>query len=321
MRFLDRAAWATNPIIHAGEGAEFFTYEQLQTRTIESLKAWLRRRIGGYTVALKYPTTMNRFYRGRICTDRPRTVDDVSYPPPDKVKKLGRANRDGEPMFYCCLGAFPVFFEIHAKEGDLIALSEWAVTEPLWMHNLGYHPDALAKMGAPAPPQRSGLISPIPNETNRNYRLRHRMSLAFTQDVPEGAEYRYKETIAINELLFDRAAPILTRVPDGPRTERAAGTVYPTVQMRGLADNAAIWPDFVDRHLRPRSVRYIRVEVADQESLRYTFLTVVYSDKFSYKTIVWNEDQAPEIERRAHVAFEEGRWISRDGFGRIYDVH
>jgi hypothetical protein len=321
MRFLDRGAWASNPIIPVGQGVEFFTYEQLQRMTIESLKAWLRRRIGGYTVAIKYTTTMNRFYRGRVCADRPSTIDNISYPPPEKVKNLGRANRVGEPIFYCCLGAFPIFFEIHAKEGDLIAVSEWAMTEPLWMHNLGYHPDALAEMRAPVPPERSDLIAPIPNETPRNYRLRRRMSLAFTRDVPEGAEYRYKETVAINELLFDRASPIQSRIPDGPKMQRAAGTVYPTVQMRGLADNVAIRPEFVDHYLRPRSVRYVRVEVADQEKLHYSFFTLGYSDKFSRKAILWNDDLGPEIERRANVAFEHGQWISRDGFGRIYDIH
>jgi hypothetical protein len=150
MRFLDRGAWASNPIIPVGVGAEFFTYEQLQTRTIDYLKAWLRRRIGGYTVAIKDTSATNRFYRGRVCGDRPRTVGDVSYPPPDRVKTPGRANRAGESMSYCCLGAFPVFFEIHAKEGDLVAVSEWTATEPLWVHNLGYHPDALA-----APPPTS----------------------------------------------------------------------------------------------------------------------------------------------------------------------
>jgi hypothetical protein len=134
MRFLDRGAWASNPIIPVGQGVEFFTYEQLQRMTIESLKAWLRRRIGGYTVAIKYTTTMNRFYRGR-------------------------------------------------------------------------------------------------------------------------------------------------------------------------------------------AVRYVRVEVADQEKLHYSFFTLGYSDKFSRKAILWNDDLGPEIERRANVAFEHGQWISRDGFGRIYDIH
>jgi len=127
MRFLQRGAWASNPIMRPREGAEFFTYQELETRTIDSLKGYLRRRIGGYTVAIKDMPTTNLLYRGRVCRDRPVTTDDVSYPQPDKVKKLGRANRVEKPIFYCCLGAFPVFFEIHAKEGDFIALSEWAV--------------------------------------------------------------------------------------------------------------------------------------------------------------------------------------------------
>jgi hypothetical protein len=321
MRFVQRGSWTSNPIIRPGRDAEFFTYEQLEMRTIDSLKDYLRRRIGGYTVAIKDMPTTNRLYRGRLCSERPRTTDDVSHPKPDKVKKLGRANRVGKPMFYCCLGAFPVFFELQAKEGDLIALSEWAVTEPLWMHNLGYHLDALERMGAPVPAQRSPLINSIPNETNRNYRLRRRMSLAFTADVPEGEEYRYKETIAINELLFDRASPIPFHGPNAPRSDRVAGTVYPTVRMRGLADNVAMWPDFVDRHLKVKSVRYVRVEAADQEKLAYTFLTVAYSQTFSDKTIVWQEGLPSEIERRAQVAFEGGRWVFRDGFARIYDVH
>jgi hypothetical protein len=57
----------------------------------------------------------------------------------------------------------------------------------------------------------------------------------------------------------------------------------------------------------------VRVEAADQEKLAYTFLTVGYSHRFSDKTFVWQEDLAPEKERRTQVAFEGGRWIFRNG--------
>jgi hypothetical protein len=321
MRFLRRGAWASNPIIRPGEEGEFFTPEQLEKRTIDSLKDYLRRRIGGYTVAIKNTLTTNPLYRGRVCGELPGTIDDVSYPKPEKVRKLGRANRIGTPMFYCCAGAFPVFFEVHAKEGDLIALSQWMLTESLWMHNLGYHPDSLDKMGAPILPQRSPLVNPIPHETNRNSRLRRRMSLAFTKDVPDGQEYRYKETIAINELLFDRASPIPNHGQDAPKNSRVAGTVYPTVRMRGLADNIAIWPEFVDRYLRIKSVRYVRVEAADHQKLAYTLLTVAHSHTLSGNAIDWDSELPPEAERRTQVKFEDGRWLFSDGVGRIYDVH
>ena len=245
----------------------------------------------------------------------------VSYPKPHKVKNFGRANRDGQSMFYCCLGAFPVFFEIHAKAGDLVALAEWAILEPLWMHNLGYHPDALMRLGAPIPRQRSPLIAPIPNETTHNQRLRKRMSLAFTKDVPDGQEFLYKETIAINELLFDRASLIPSQGPNSPKSGRVAGTVYPTVQMRGLADNIAIRPEFVDNALKPNSVRYVLVEFAQQDRLSYTFLTIGFANKFSDRKIVWQGALPPETERRTHVEFEDGRWVFRNGTGSIYDIH
>jgi hypothetical protein len=322
MRYLQRGSWASNPIIPPVQGAEFFTFEQLQTRTIEALKGYVRRRLGGYGVAIKDVPTTNRLYRGvKWSACQPRTIEDLSYPKPDIVRDYGRANRIGQSMFYGCLGAFPVFLEIQVQEGDLVALSEWSITEPLWMHNLGYHPDALEVIGAPIPPQRFPLINPIPNETKRNYRLRRKMSLAFTKDVPDDARYRYKETIAINELLFDRASPIPSHGLGAPRSEHVAGTVYPTVRMQGLADNVAIWPKFVDRYLKVQSVRYIRVESVDHEKLTYDLLTLAHSTMLSGGTIIWREELPPERERRTHVAFEGGRWIFRDGLGRIYDRH
>jgi hypothetical protein len=320
LRFVDRGAWANNSALPLGEEAQFFTFKQLQTMSVEALKAYLRRRIGGYTVAIKDMRT-NKLFRGVVCEERPISVDRISYPPPNLVRKPGRANREHTSMFYCCVGAFPIFFEIQVKQGDLVALSEWDVTEPLWMHNLGYHPEALDRLGAPVPPQRLPLIDPIPNETNHNRKLRKRMSLAFTADVPDGEEYRYNETIAINELLFDRASPLPVRGRDGPQSRRVAGTAYPTVKLRGLADNVAIWPDCVDRYLKIGSVRFLRVETADQQKLTYSFLTVGYSETFFDKRIIWQDDLGPEASRRTHVTFENGQWVFRNGSNRIYDVH
>jgi citrate synthase len=42
MRFLQKGAWASNPVMRPSEGAEFFTYQELETRTIDSLKGYLR---------------------------------------------------------------------------------------------------------------------------------------------------------------------------------------------------------------------------------------------------------------------------------------
>ncbi len=186
---------------------ELFSDDRLRDKSIDALKRYLRSKLAGYTVAMKYIRTDNLLYRGVPWQQRPSKIDDVSYPPADKAK-LGRANRPGKPMFYCSRAMPSVFYELRANEGEFIALSEWEVVEPLWMHNVGYHPDALQKLGAPDHPLRLPLADPIPDEFRKNARLRAQLSLAFTEDVREGWEYRYKQSIAINELLFDGASPI-----------------------------------------------------------------------------------------------------------------
>src|SRR5216684_3418782 len=50
MRLVERGSWASIPTMPPPRGqAEFFTSAQLETMSIESLKGFIRRRIGGYT--------------------------------------------------------------------------------------------------------------------------------------------------------------------------------------------------------------------------------------------------------------------------------
>jgi hypothetical protein len=75
------------------------------------------------------------------------------------------------------------------------------------MHSLGFHPRALMRIGAQANniSMRHHVTHPIPNETKENEKLRFKLSKAFTVDVPIGKEYRYKQSIAINESLSEDA--------------------------------------------------------------------------------------------------------------------
>jgi len=296
-----------------------FSEDQLRRHDLDDLKRFLRLKLGGYGVVIR-DLGANTFYRGVVCPERPETVGRISYPPAQFVTSLGRVNRIGRPVFYCSCGAPSVFFELRAKAGDLIALSTWSLAEPLWMHHLGYHEDSMRRLGAPTSAMRSSMIRPIPGETPENARMRRQLSLAFTKDVRPGQEHLYKQSIVIHELLFDRAEPLKTH-PDGPRFDRAAGTAYPALQMRGAADNVALWPEFVDSSLRLRRVLYVRVEAADPASSSYSLLTVGISREFPDGHLVWQERLPPEGERRSHIDFIDGAWIMRDGAGRVYDRH
>jgi hypothetical protein len=298
-----------------------FWREQIKRRDIDTLKGQLRAKLGGYRVAIKYITTDNVLFRGVVCNERPDTIDRISYPPPDMVAMLGRLNRVGQPVFYASRGAPAVYYEIHAKEGDRLAVSTWKLIEPLWMHNLGFHEQSLRRMGTPIAGPRKTFANPIPNESASNARLRRALSEAFTEDVPVGEEYRYKLPLAINELLFEGAAPLRTDVPNGPRSDKAAGTVYPAMRMRGAADNVAIRPEFVDRCLRIKFVSYVLVEAADANRLSYTVSSLAQSDTFQGKDIIWREGLTDERQRRGHITFENNQWVLRDGLNEIYEIH
>jgi hypothetical protein len=189
------------------------------------------------------------------------------------------------------------------------------------MHNLGFHKATLKRIGGPLAGGRQRFANPIPNETKFNEKLRRQLSEAFAEDVPKGEEFRYKLSIAINELLFDDAEPLRNDLPDGPRSDRAAGTVYPAMQMRGAADNVAILPYFVDRYLRLKSVSYGLVEAADPERYSYTVSSLAMSEGLDGKNIIWGPGLTDARARRGHIAFENGMWVQRDGLNEIYDIH
>ena len=297
-----------------------FSEDQIRRKDIDTLKRWLRYKLSGYQVAIINIEPHFMLYRAVRCPERPDLVSRISYPRREHVTKLGRANRIEQPMFYCSCGGPAVFYELQAQPGDLVAMSEWEVMETLWMHNLGFHPDALRRIGTPSNIYRPRQTHPIPNESKQNARLRRQLSLAFTEDVPDGQETKYKQSVAINELHFDKASP-LPRYVDGPRFDQVSGTVYPAMKMRGAADNVVMQTKFVDSSLRLNCVRYVRVEAVDVEKRAYTLLIEGIANTFEGGNIDWQKDLPEESLRRNFVELKDGVWVFRNERNGIYNIH
>jgi hypothetical protein len=293
---------------------QLFSDSQLRDHDVDTLKNFLRPKLGGYCVAIKDIMPGNLLYRGVPWQTRPGYVHQLKAPPPERAG-LQRANRAGCPTFYASLAGPGILFEIRATVGQRIAIGEWELTEPLWMHNLGYHEAALRRLGPVR--ARPMLESVIPNETKQNRQLRHRLSLAFTEDVGPGSEYRYKQTVAINELLFDKAEPIAFR-PGGPRFDKVAGTVYPAMRLRGMADNIVLSPQFVDSSLQLRSVRYVEVIQAVEEKSHFSVQLLSLSQIIRDGTIEWADASGPVESRISNICYEDGHWVMRDGYGQTY---
>jgi hypothetical protein len=303
-----------------------FTEGQLERDSIETLKELLEDKLSEYKIAIKFMLAYNPLlegntplFRGVHCPLRPDTISRISYPQPDHVTTLQRASRIGQPRFYCSCASPGVFYELHAKQGDLIAWSRWEVQEPLWMYNIGYNPEALRRVGAQERnvALRWPVTHAIPDETPENGRISREVSEAFTTDVPAGKEYLYKLSIALNESFEQVKFEFPDDGPDLPRHKRIAGTVYPSMRMRGDADNIVLLPEFVRSSLALKMVQYVRVEAANEETSSYTFLTIAISNGFSDDNIEWMETLGPEDDRRCHIALENGHWVGRDGYNRL----
>jgi hypothetical protein len=298
---------------------QFLTDKQIKEKDIDTLSRFIRYRLGGYRLVIREMPVGQRLYRGVICDKKPTGVSSVSYPPAAKVG-IGRLNRPGAPMFYCSVAAPGVFYELRAKPGDRVALSMWQVVKPMWVHAIGYHQDALEKIGAKYQRGRQELINPLSNETKANAQVRRLLSLALTESVPRGEEYRYKQSIAINELLFHDAG-VMTKLPDSPNSDRAAGTVYPAMQLRGDADNAALWPAYVDSCVQIKTISYVLVETYDERNLSYGLNVLSKAEEFRGQEIVWAADLEVGVGTKGSVGFENGQWLLRDGENHIYDRH
>ena len=317
-----------------------FREDQIKKRDIDTLKRWVLHKFaanGSYMTAIKEMTKGNILYRGVPWRERPTFIRDVSYHPQPEEVKQNRMNRDNQPRFYCCAGPRPpagrilnpaaaapaVFYELRAKPGDRIAVSAWEVTAPLLMYNLGYHLRALQQMGTQVQNISASrkITNPIPNETAANSTMHYRISKAFAVDVPKGKEYRYKQSIAINEAL----AEFELLPPDGAHTapshSEIAGTAYPTLQMRGDADNVVLLPTFVDISLKIKSVNYVMVEHVNEATSEYRLLTIGFANTFADDEIKWWNEIGDDVDRRSSVSFTNGNWIVRDGCNRVIDLH
>ncbi|WP_300299063.1 recombinase family protein [Ferrovibrio sp.] len=260
---------------------EFFTDEQLRSEDIDTLKERLHPIFGGYGMSVAFiDPAQTRLFRAIKWDRLPTIVDEVSCPPL-KLAKMGRLNRDGEQVLYCSRGIEPPLYELHAEAGQTYAVSEWVLTEPLWMLNLGYHRDALHQLGGVVNPSRRFVNPAVENENSPNEILRRRIALNFVDDVQRGSEHRYKQTIAINELLASIPFPFQT--DDGvPRIRRIAGTVYPTIRNYGAGDNIVFKKEFVESSLKLVRVQYIMIQEATsvdrgyrtREGFKFTDTTV-----------------------------------------------
>jgi hypothetical protein len=195
--------------------------------------------ITGYAVIAPIFEPGLRLFRARIC-DRPFHGRELLYPPP-LVTRLGRCNREGQPVLYCATSRQAAYFEIRPQLGDKVVVSEWQTTKPLRVNHIGYVPATFARLGTSR--QYAGWSDAPAVVPDSMTEIANTLADLFTEIVPPSEEYRYTLTAAL-----------ATKFMQGDLFD---GIIYPTIVMRANADNFALKPSFVDT-----GMRFVKAELA-----------------------------------------------------------
>ena len=258
-------------------------YIESNTRTlsIDEIKSQLSELLRGLKIRPPRIATGSFFYRARkICGQFNKTspvcVRDLSYPPKASAK-MGRLNRDGQPLFYSSVGKEPLLFEIpDLRPGDEIVLSIWQTNAPLWLNTIGYSQEAFKRLGSFRShlqwwnnPDGSGKgeVRVVPSEKpfdlpyDENTKLTAALSDCFTCVVGEENYHKYKLTAAIAEIYLSDVSHLAIRF---------GGVMYPSIRLFANGDNVALMPWFVDAHLEFRKALHIRIEEIDATKFAIT---------------------------------------------------
>jgi hypothetical protein len=300
------------------------------------IKSRLEPLILGLTTMAPQIDVNDRIYRG-VPWDadaKPTHHKHVSYPPPQCVRRYGRVNRAGQPMFYCTNMYQAPPYELACQLGQHVATSRWRVVRRLVVQNCGFSDESLANLSpaAPVPFHR------IQVRTLQDTAVYDFFSSEFTRAVQEGDEHLYKLSIAIAERLCDDTFP---------------GIMYPAVAFRGLSGNYALFPQYVDNCLQLESVEWLRVNrclrdphemvlarprlgsprelltlgvrvnrgAAEPSDVRDDLTSLDYATTFGDNgEIQWKGHAAPWMTAPGKVAMfgiEGGCWVVRDEHGNV----
>jgi RES domain len=210
-------------------------------------------------------------------------LSDLLYPP-KHLARLGRLNRNEQPVFYCSMHKESVFFEVQGLQtGDEVILTFWKTKERMIVNNIGYTEFVFQQLGAKravprwnshAPPlgsDRETIALPeMSKETidvalsqDKMRDVREALSQHFMHTVGPTETDSYKLTTAIGELHLGTIVDL---------NEQFAGVLYPSVRMWGNGDNLALLPWFVDRHVEFRKAVHVRIDDRADTNFSVTYL-------------------------------------------------
>jgi RES domain-containing protein len=231
----------------------------------------------------------------------PTRIEELWYPPADRIRGFGRANSPGVSIFYCCSAPTGAFKELRIEIGQYAVLSEWTNIQKMILHEIGYSDKVLRRAGATRSLQRrhAKFARSLTPDVRR---IRDFLELSFTE--PTAKHYRITAAIAQMFLAADDIA----------------GIMYPAVAKNADVDNLALLPEFVHSGLKLTNAQVLEVDTITRGDFLGNVIARLQSAENG--TLVWDYTGSKSTTIPAHSVIAKlmhsGEKMRATGPGKIW---
>jgi hypothetical protein len=295
---------------------------------IDFLKGRLELLTVGYVVSSPVLMPGQIIFRGRVVKTKPDDVRELSYPPKEFVKSLGRVNRAGESVFYGSVDRSATVFEVQAKPGDHLVVGRWTVTKRLMVNNVGFTKHVFDAYGStrqldpfwtnrdrPVPADAAALVATPSAKLVHDF-----FAHEFARGVRGDNTHEYKLSIAISEMLIGHTLTFDGNEELAHHPPRFAGIIYPSLAMLANADNIALKPEFADSFLKFESAEFMSIDGFVEPST-YTVTILDYANSTGKDGSIEWKGRLPKWDvppgGAMRFVVENGVWVARDMLGNI----
>lgn len=243
------------------ERLELLKVTDLASARIDDLKAILFDLLRAYTSTTLLIDENRPIFRARRHREDEKEklldhVDEV-HPKACFIRRLGRANREGAPIFYFSPDKVIALHELKPNIGEIFSVIECRTRQevspflvPIGIHELARRHNARIGGEFPDPAVRIRDFLGNDEDFEKHKLIDNFVAAEFLKVVDEGQEDLYKLTIAIAELLFDFETDV------GP----IDGIAYPSIASDQLNANVALLPEAFHRLYKPVGCTWTRNE-------------------------------------------------------------
>ena len=264
-----------------------------------------------------------RLYRARFVDsiEDYKSIENISYPKPEFVRKHGRANLPHEPIFYASDSPVGPFFELNKLEpGKLVALSSWETSQVLPSHLIPFSSELVVSP--------DGALSDQTLVDEKSEIFDDWVCKIFTESVKLDEIHKYVLTSTVADIFLkfelNLKGPFGVPLVGSYTPESSPSISFPSLAIFENAwTNYAIHTAFVDDYLRFRSCDILQIDAIRESSITFTMLDHSTSIEFD-QTLKWNKSPARlRSDKNSYnggpitVSFDDADWSTRNEDGCI----